>query len=141
MPSVINRCAMNLAHPIHYKDQALLPSRAKVRACCVCQVMVDVPHSAYRIPIEIAINLSDSRLAREDFSVKLGGDWVKRIRSTIRCIIEIVSDLVDVSKREASFGKTIGDGADRKVTSVFVPIKSFLSRSGDQCAINEKRSC
>ena len=94
---MIDRGALHLSHAVNDENQALFPTRAKISACRMSQVMIDVADPVRGVAIQIASDLCTNSFTGVDISEESGRDWVKTVDRAMRGEVERVGNLVHVA--------------------------------------------
>ena len=57
---MINRGALHFAHAVDDHNQAVVPPGAKIGACCVSQMVVNIANTVSRVAVQIASDLGEN---------------------------------------------------------------------------------
>src|SRR5436853_2232447 len=101
--SMIDRGAMDLSHSVYHDHKTFVPSRRKIGARSVRQVMVDLRYTVQWKVWEISLHEGQERILGTDLAESLDRDVIHRKGRLVWGVVETVGQFVNLMTRDSCF--------------------------------------
>lgn len=99
--------------------------------------MIDLMHFLGGKTWKVLADLREQLVSREDLIVLRSAGWIEKEGRPVGCVVEAVSDLIDIVRLDSSGLQAVVDRANGEVTGMFLATEAFFCCAGYDFAIDE----
>src|SRR5262245_57690526 len=132
---MIDGCSVHFSHSVNHDGKTLIPSRCKVRAGSVSQMMAEMVDTGRRKTRKMALHFTKQCGSGKYGVVHVGGNGVQTPKAFVGGVIECVHQRINLIDSQALLSQTVVDCPDRESARLFFTRESLLCRCRDYFAI------